>query len=290
MSAEPRGLPVPSTSTSLTDVIRSSAGSFFAFFVRDFRTASSYRLTWVAQFVAAAFGFTSYYFMGRFVRPDTSLMSVPTAGGYFAFVAVGIALSNLLLVALRAGASSLRDEMAFGTLEHVLLTGLAPWRIVAGSSVWGICFTGLQSLLILGAATVFSGGSAGTGVLLVAAACALTILAALGLGMMVCALTMVVKRGDSLVWFLGEAMTLLSGVYYPVDVLPAPLRLLSDLTPLAPALRIARRVLLSDAPGSDGLGDLALAGLLATVYLAAGAAVFHRGLQIARREGSLGQV
>jgi ABC-type multidrug transport system permease subunit len=85
------------------------------------------------------------------------------------------------------------------------------------------------------------------------------------------------------------ASALLGGVYYPTHVIPSWLEHLSTLVPLAPALRIVRRLLLQGAPVMDVRTDVALLAAQAAVLAAVGTLVLGTALRHARRAGTLGQ-
>jgi ABC-2 type transport system permease protein len=87
---------------------------------------------------------------------------------------------------------------------------------------------------------------------------------------------------------VGSLSLFLSGVLYPVAVLPGWLRAIGRLLPLTHALEVLRGALLLGA-GPAELGDAMLALLLFAAALApVGAGVFAYALRRARRDGSLG--
>ncbi|MGH9510135.1 MAG: ABC transporter permease, partial [Terriglobales bacterium] len=81
-------------------------------------------------------------------------------------------------------------------------------------------------------------------------------------------------------WFL-------SGAVFPVDVLPAPLRDLSQLYPLTHSLRGMRLALLRGAPFSELAEPIAALVLFCVLLLPASFYLFSLALRRARQNGSL---
>jgi ABC-2 type transport system permease protein len=108
-----------------------------------------------------------------------------------------------------------------------------------------------------------------------------------GLGLLAAATTMLVRRLNPVAMVIGSLSFFLSGVMYPVTVLPAWLRGVGRLLPLTHALAVLRGALLvGSGPGDLRQSLLALlvfAGMLAPV----GAGMFAYALRRARLDGSL---
>jgi ABC-2 type transport system permease protein len=108
-----------------------------------------------------------------------------------------------------------------------------------------------------------------------------------GLGLLAAGTTMLIRRTNPIAMVIGSLSFFLSGVIYPVSVLPAWLRAAGQLLPLTHALEALRGALLAGAsPGALAAPLLAL--VLFTVVLAPlGVAVFAFALRRARIDGSL---
>jgi ABC-2 type transport system permease protein len=108
-----------------------------------------------------------------------------------------------------------------------------------------------------------------------------------GLGLLAAATTMLVRRMNPVAMVIGSLSFFLSGVMYPVSVLPAWLRAVGRFLPLTHALAVLRGALLVGA-GPVELRDSLLALLIFTGALAPlGAALFAFALKRARLDGSL---
>jgi lipooligosaccharide transport system permease protein len=72
-------------------------------------------------------------------------------------------------------------------------------------------------------------------------------------------------------------MSLLCGVFFPVDQLPAPFQAIAVFLPLTHAVAIARPLLLGEIPGQSALHALVLLAYAATGFYAA-SVLFRRRL------------
>jgi ABC-2 type transport system permease protein len=108
------------------------------------------------------------------------------------------------------------------------------------------------------------------------------------LGMVVSALILRFGLGaESLAWFLVFALAPVSGVYYPISVLPDWLQTIAFALPSAQVFEGMRAVLIDHVVRFDLLRQVFL---LDAAYLAIGIAVFLLAVRIARRRGLLHQV
>ncbi len=261
-----------------------------AFARRDILIAWSYRLPFITEWFGMIIQVVTFEFVSRLVRPDL----VPSFGGsratYMEFVAVGIVFSSFTSVALGRVYSVIRQEQLQGTLEALLVTPTSPTTIELGSVVYDLLFVPLRVVLFLTLTTIFIGteyhwASLPTLVPLLL----LYIPFAWGLGITAAAWTITFKRGTGVVGLVATFLTITSGAYFPLTVLPDWLRSLAELNPLAIALRGAREALLG-GEGFVGTAPEALALVpFAIVSIVGGTIAFRAALARERRRGSLGQ-
>jgi ABC-2 type transport system permease protein len=110
-----------------------------------------------------------------------------------------------------------------------------------------------------------------------------------GLGLLSAGVVLVTKQGDPIAFTLGLLAGLLSGVYYPPEVLPQWLAFLSYLLPTTYGLRALRQTLINNAGVSAVANDLAILTLFAAITIPLGLSSFHWGFLKARRDGTLSQ-
>lgn len=259
----------------------------WAFIVRDFRVDVSYKLGFIFRVISAILTVAIYYFIAN-VFGDTAAPYLKAYGGsYFAFVVIGVAFTDYMVIGTNAIGESIRDGQTTGTLELMLLSPTRLAVTLLSTSLWSYVFATLRIAvyLVVGTALGMSLGNANIPVALVALALAMISFSALGL--FTASVIILMKRGDPLGWGLRISSVILSGVYYPVGVLPGWLRLVGQALPLTHALELLRRSLLLGEGFSQLAGEFLTLAALALALFVFGLLACQIAIQIARTDGSL---
>jgi ABC-2 type transport system permease protein len=259
-----------------------------AFARRDFLIAWSYRVALVSDWGGLLIQAFLLYFVGKMVDPAV----LPTYGGtrstYLEFVAIGIALGVFVQLGLEQVSLGLRQEQLMGTLESLLLTPTAAATIQLGAVVYQLIYIPVRTALFLfliaaGFGLHFhAGGIPAAGVLL------LTFIPFVwGLGLISAGTTLTFKRGAGVVGFLAAFLTIGSGAYFPLGLLPTWLASAAQRNPIAIAIGGMRRALIGGS-GWDGVAhDLAVLVPVGLVSLTLGVIAFRLALERERRRGTL---
>jgi len=199
-----------------------------------------------------------------------------------------VALTDCVGVSLTTFATQIRESQMSGALEATLMSAVGLRRILIYSSLWSYFLSLCRFLFyILIGATVFGVGLKQANLTSALIIFLLTVLAFAGVGMLWASVVMLIKRGEAITAVLGYFVMLVSGVVFPVAVLPAWLQTVAQWVPLTHALDGMRFALLK---GAD-LGELApVIGTLcafSVVLLAGGMYAFKLAVDIAKRTGSL---
>jgi ABC-2 type transport system permease protein len=109
-----------------------------------------------------------------------------------------------------------------------------------------------------------------------------------GLGIADAGLILTFRRGGAISALAMAALTLFSGAYFPLDVLPGWAQPIASANPVAIAVDGMRGPLLGGTGWESVPSTLLTLVPLAVVSLALGIAVFRRALQRERVRGSLG--
>ncbi len=265
------------------------AAKFAAFVRRDALIAWSYRVAFVSDWGNLAFQAGLFYLIGRMVDPS----NLPTYGGsratYMEFVAVGIAVTAFMSLALDRVSSQLRQEQLTGTLEALLLTPTTATTIQLGSVAYDLLYIPVRTGLFLALVGFGFGlrfhasGIAPAALILVS-----FIPFVWGLGVLSAAATLTARRGTSAISYLITFMTIGSGAYFPLGVLPGWLEAVARVNPVTLAVGGMRRALLAGIGGGELLRALAPLVLASGCSVALGAAAFRFALRRERRRGTLG--
>lgn len=259
----------------------------WAFIVRDYRLDLSYKLGFIFRVCSAVLNVAIYYFIAGVFGGTAAPYLRDYGGSYFAFVIVGVAFSEYMAIGMTAISESVREGQTTGTLELMLLSPTRLLTMLFSSSLWSYVFATLRVLvyLIVGIFLGMQYGNANLPAALVALA--LSIVSFNALGLFAASVIIIVKRGDALGWAVRVGSLVLSGVYYPTEVLPEWLRLLGQILPLTHALELLRRsILLGEGLAQLGPKLLTLAALT-LVLLPLGLLTCQAAIRIARVDGSL---
>ena len=109
-----------------------------------------------------------------------------------------------------------------------------------------------------------------------------------GVGMMTAVLPLISPEKGAQLGFIAQGMLLVvSGVYYPVDVLPQWMQALATISPATYALDGIRAAVLDGAGIPEIAHDLWPLALMGAVAIPLGLAVFRAGERYAKRHGKL---
>jgi ABC-2 type transport system permease protein len=270
-------------------VVLEELGKLPAFLRRDFLVAISYRLVFVGDAARLFVQAFLFYFVGLMVDPA----KLPSYGGsevsYMEFVAIGIVLAGFVQVALGRIAGAIRREQMTGTLESLLITPTATATIQVGSVVYDLVYIPFRTAAFLVLIAVGFGLQFDLSGLLPAVGIVIAFVPFVwGLGV-VSAAAMLTFRGGSTGVGLGVTlMTLASGAYFPLELLPDWLANVAEYNPMAIAIDGMRDAILGGAGWSEVGPTVAFLVPCSLLTLAAGVLAFRLASRRERRRGTLG--
>jgi ABC-2 type transport system permease protein len=280
MSAVPR---------SRRQELRDEIAKLPAFMRRDFLVAWSYRMAFVTDWLGLFIQVVVFNFVGKVVDPT----AIPTYGGeqvtYLEFVAVGIAISSFMAVALGRIYNVIRQEQLQGTLESLFLTPTSHVTIQLGSVVYDLAYVPVRTLLFFVMVTIFFPAEFLWSGLLPTVAILLAFIPFVwGVGVMAAAWTLTFRRGTAIIGIFTTITTLGAGTYFPTEVFPSWIQTIVQYLPLTVALQGARDALLGGAGWSDVLPTIAYLVPFAIASMLGGLWAFRAALLRERRSGTLG--
>lgn len=261
----------------------------WVFIKRGFIHNTSYRLAFTLNFVNMLVGVISFYYLSRLIEAGNTTLLAEYGNNAAAFIVVGTTFNAFVSLALRSYSGSISSEQMLGIIEHWWMARTPLTLLVIFSTFWEFLWpvgTSLVTFTMLALAfqVHFSVNLPATLLLFL-----LTLTSISGLGMMSAGVIMVSKHGDPLGFLWGVLSGLLSGVYYPIQVLPAWLQAVSLALPTTHALRGLRAALINGASLYEVRWELAILALFTLVTVPLGLWAFNAGFGRARREGSLAQ-
>ena len=165
---------------------------------------------------------------------------------------VGALQWNFLSVLYTEIAMSVGYERWEGTLEYTFMAPVSRVVHLAGISLFSLCNSVVQTVIVLLGLMLFTDlNLAGANLFGVGVVLLVSTLAFVGLGLMAAALpVMSPERGAEATHIFQGLLLLVSGVYYPVEVLPAWLQPLSFVSPATYSLAACRKLVGVGSPAS----------------------------------------
>ncbi|MFC1878490.1 ABC transporter ATP-binding protein/permease [Chloroflexota bacterium] len=275
-----------------TDITKNTLGKNLriaaAFFKRDFLSEASYRISFLLQLVSMVSSVAIFYFIAELLGDAATPYLADYGGDYFSFVLIGIAFANYVGTGLSGFSSSMRQAQTTGTMEAMLSTPTNASLVILSSSLWQYALTTVRVLFFLALGGIFMQTSMSQGNFLAAfVILVLTITALSSLGIIAASFIMVLKRGNPVTWIFNSLISLLGGVYYPIEILPNWLQWLAKLVPLTYSLQAMRLALLQGATFSDLYSEIFALVVFTLFLLPISLVSFRYAVRQAKIDGSL---
>jgi len=176
-----------------------------------------------------------------------------------------------------------------GTIEYTFMAPLRRDAHLAGMGVFAVIYGMVRAVLLFVVVAAFfdiempkANFLAAVVVVLVAS------ISFTGIGMLTAVLPLISPEKGAQLGFVAQGVLLVvSGVYYPVDILPAWMQAIATISPATYALDGARAAILEGTGLGDLWGELAALLLIGLVAVPAGLALFAVGERYAKRHGKL---
>lgn len=260
-----------------------------AFFRKGLLVDSSYKAGFLLRLLSGLVPLAFFYFLAKLVDPGDPRLA-HYRGDYFAFAAIGVALTQYFARASSSSLRGLRNAQLSGVLEASLSTRTSPVSVILYEAVYNYTFGLLHLLVVLGASVaVFGLDLSRANWLVTLGGLVLTIVALVALTILASGVVIWLKSSEMGNVLVGGLTAFLAGAYFPVSVLPVPLQWLSELLPMKHALDVLRSSLLTGA----GLTEIVAPGLwllaLTVALSVGGGGFFSWTVRQARKQGTLTQ-
>lgn len=259
----------------------------YVFIKRDFLMMFTYKFAMVFNYAQMIMNLFLFVLFARMFGERMLNMLADYGGDYIQYILIGSIGWGYIWSAMGAASGSIQQEMVRGTFEPIFLTPTSPFVIVIAYTVWGL-FMGTISMIIhllLGIA-VFNVEITGS-VMLAVALMGLSVLMMVGFGLMVAGLNVFLKQVGAFVSVVQGVALFLCGVYFPIEVLPEIIQPLGKVLPMYYSITGLRKALSDQASSSEIIEYFWILLILAAIALIVGTFLFRKGLNRARREGTL---
>lgn len=267
---------------------RRELAKLLAFVRRDVLVLFSYRFAFLADIANLAFQSVTFYFVSLMVNPAAMPEYGGTTASYMAFVGIGIAFGAFMQIGLGRVVSAIRSEQVLGTIESLFMTPTRPLTLQVGLVVYDLLYVPIRTVIFLGIVMGAFGVRFDLGSVAPALAVLLLFIPMVwGLGMLGAGAVLTFRRGAGIVGFVGAAVSVASGAYFPLQLLPDRLATILEATPVAVAFDAARRTLIGGEGWAEIGGALVYLGISAVASLAVGLLAVRAAIERERRMGTL---
>jgi ABC-2 type transport system permease protein len=260
----------------------------YVFIKRDFLMMFTYKFAMVFNYAQMIMNLFLFVLFARMFGERMLTVLEPYGGGdYISYILIGSIGWGYIWSAMGAASGSIQQEMMRGTFEPIFLTPTSPFVIVLAYTIWGL-FMGTISMIIflfLGLA-VFHVELTGNGLLAVLLML-LSVAMMVGFGLIVAGLNIFLKQIGSVVSVVQGVSLFLCGVYFPIEVLPEIFQPLAKVLPFYYSITGLRMALSEQASLQSVMQYIWILSVLTVIALVLGTYFFRKGLNRARREGTL---
>ncbi|OGQ44635.1 MAG: hypothetical protein A3H42_06380 [Deltaproteobacteria bacterium RIFCSPLOWO2_02_FULL_46_8] len=259
----------------------------WAFFKRDMTEAFSYKTSFFFEGIGMFANIFTFFFVAKVVGNASPLLQA--YGSYFPFVLIGIAFAGFQSIALNSFASAVQKEQGAGTLEAILITPTRLGTVIFSGALWDLGFATLKVLAYLLIGGLFLGVDLShINVVAALVILVLMVMSLAGLGLFSAGFALVLKRGDPVNYFFNGISRFLSGVYFPVSILPLWVQKFSLFIPLTYSLEAVRMALLEGKNIFALQQEIACLLLFSVLFLPSGLLFFGWAVKRSKKTGSLG--
>lgn len=263
--------------------MRADFAAIRAIVERDVRMYMSFRTQLGTQMLSMVFTLALFYFVSRLVSVNRVGTS---AEDYFSFVAIGLVIISVLHSGLSL-AEVLRAELVAGTFERLLLSPFGPVLATMSMTLFPMLRALLMGVWTLMAAALLFGLDLRWATAPLAIPLAFLCAVAFGaIALGTAAVVVAFKRAPG-IGFIVAGIALISGIYFPVSLLPEWIRWLSEVQPFTPAVNLLRNTLIGLPMPDPAWEYLLKLSLFTLVALPVAAWATGRAVQFAHRRGTL---
>jgi len=216
---------------------------------------------------------------------STAFANLAGTGEYIPYVLIGGIFSTYMFTAVWSMGNALRNEMFYGTLEHILSSPVRPIYILLGKGLYNsLLSTFFVTIQILICVFLFGLDITLQKIVPIAFFLVLLMIGLYGVGFIASALTLLIKEAQGVLHLFEYILFLFTPIRYPVEVHPIT-RAVSLFIPLTYALVALRGILLGIE--FDFVKNSLILVVIDAIIVPVGIWIFMRIEQRTKRRGTL---
>jgi ABC-2 type transport system permease protein len=243
-----------------------------------------WEIVWIVYITANAMAIT---FIGAGVE-SVSDTKVDTEY-LMTFLMVGALIWSYLSVLFDVLSETVSWERWEGTIEYTFMSPASRVTHLLGMGFYAVIYGIAQIAIMFGVVSLFFELDLSQanywGALLMLSVCSVSLV---GFGIVAAVLPLLSpEKGQQVSYIVSSLLLLVSGVYYPVDVLPGWMQAISVVSPVTYALEGLRQALQEGAGVAELWGSIWPLLIMGVVFIPLGLYVFHLGERYAKKTGKL---
>jgi ABC-2 type transport system permease protein len=205
------------------------------------------------------------------------------------FLLVGALIWSYLSVLFDVLSETVSWERWEGTIEYTFMSPASRVTHLLGMGLYAVIYGIVQIAIMFGVVSLFFELDLAEanywGALVVLAVCSVSLV---GFGIVAAVLPLLSpEKGQQVSYIVSSLLLLVSGVYYPVNVLPGWMQAIATVSPVTYALEGSRAALQEGAGVTELWGEIWPLIIMGVVFVPLGLWVFHVGESYAKRTGKL---
>jgi ABC-2 type transport system permease protein len=209
--------------------------------------------------------------------------------GYMTYLLIGALIWSYLSMIFDILSETVQWERWEGTIEYTFMSPTSRVTHLLGMGVYAIVYGIIRTALVLGVAMLAFDLDLGkadyVAAVVVLAVCSISLV---GFGVVAAVMPLLSpEKGQQVTYIVSALLLLVSGVYYPVSVLPGWMQSLATVSPVTYGLEGSRAALQDGAGITDLWGSIWPLLIMGAVFVPLGIWVFHLGELYAKRTGKL---
>lgn len=209
--------------------------------------------------------------------------------GYMTFLLIGALIWSYLSMIFDILSETVQWERWEGTIEYTFMSPTSRVTHLLGMGVYAIVYGIVRTALVLGVAMLaFDLDLDNANYLAAVVVLAVCSISLVGFGVVAAVMPLLSpEKGQQVTYIVSALLLLVSGVYYPVNVLPGWMQSIATVSPVTYGLRGSRAALRHGADIAqlwDTIWPLLIMGV---VFVPLGLYIFHLGELYAKRTGKL---
>jgi ABC-2 type transport system permease protein len=208
---------------------------------------------------------------------------------YMTFLLIGALIWSYLSMIFDILSETVQWERWEGTIEYTFMSPTSRVTHLLGMGVYAIVYGIIRTALVLGVAMLAFdldlGNANYVAAVVVLAVCSISLV---GFGVVAAVMPLLSpEKGQQVTYIVSALLLLVSGVYYPVNVLPDWMQKLAAVSPVTYGLEGTRAALRDGAGVGELWGSIWPLLVMGVVFVPLGIWIFHLGERYAKRTGKL---